>query len=121
MIMKKGIEFLELRVLEARTGLIVYQEKVLAKFGKYKTPTTKDEALNMKVNMPKNAEEAIVVLSDAHQVINELYDISLKLSKDLGDSRAGEMNKAIEIGKLKARVTKLEKQNKAFTDKMFSS
>ncbi|NCF71715.1 MAG: hypothetical protein GWP59_08450 [Chlamydiales bacterium] len=75
----------------------------------------------MKVNMPKNAEEAIVVLSDAHQVINELYDISLKLSKDLGDSRAGEMNKAIEIGKLKARVTKLEKQNKAFTDKMFSS
>ena len=71
--------------------------------------------------MPKNAEEAIVVLSDAHQVINELYDISLKLSKDLGDSRAGEMTKAMEIGKLKARVTKLEKQNKAFTDKMFSS
>lgn len=118
--MTKGLEFLELRVLEAKTGLMIYQEKVLAKFGKYKTPKTKEEALNMKVNMPKNAEEAIIVMSDAHQIINELYDISLKLGEEANKHKAEVLQKTMEVGKLQAKVTRLEKQNKVFSDKLFN-
>lgn len=117
--MSKGIEFLEIRVLSVKSSLMVYQEKLLAKFGKYKAPETKEEALNMKVNMPKNAEDALLVMSDAHAVINELYDISVEMGREAGKHRANVFNQKIEIAALKTKLKRAEEQNKILTDRVF--
>lgn len=117
--MSKGIEFLEIRVLSVKSALMVYQEKILAKFGKYKTPETREEAISMKVNMPKNAEDALLVMSDAHAVINELYDISLEMGKEASKYKADVFNKKIEIAALKTKLKRAQEQNKILTDKVF--
>jgi hypothetical protein len=111
---------LELRVVECRSGLMVYQERILAKSGKYKIPETVEEAKDMKFVLPQNAREALETISEAHNLINELYELNTKLAKAYHKGKAEIAKQKLEMTKQRIELDKLKKQNEEFSKTIFT-
>lgn len=100
-----------IQFIETKNGLNILIGKLLSQSGAYKEPKTKKEALE-EPKLKDSTVEAIEVLTKAIKQLNAYYDLSITYSKELTKIKGENFKLNSEVSKLKAKVNRLEVQNK---------
>ena len=104
-----------LEQLTTKLELNILIERILEKNGAYKTPLTKEEALEG-IIFSEDTKNTLKTLKDALEQINKLYDLSIMYSKELKNKDSQIYKLSVENSKLRTRANLADQRTNNITE-----